>query len=286
MHDFYPMDRKFMRTRFAPTPSGYLHLGNVLSFAITTAIAQQTGAKILLRIDDLDRDRLDKQYVQDIFDTLNFLEIGYDEGPRNMAEYETQFSQIHRLGLYNQALERLKESGELFACACSRTDILRSGAEGIYPGTCRENKITDDAPGSNRRLRTQANKKIGVHTLNGITARSLPQQMKDFIVRKKDKYPAYQLTSVVDDIHFGIDLVVRGDDLWPSTIAQLYLANLLPDNSFADTVFHHHILLQENNGRKLSKSAGDTSVQYMRKQHKKIRTTDAKLARTDGADRH
>src|ERR1035437_9153412 len=95
----------FKRTRIAPTPSGYLHLGNILSFAITAALARKTNAKVLLRIDDFDLERTNKLYVQDIFDTLNFLEIPWDEGPRNMKQYEQEFSQVHRMEMYKKALQ-------------------------------------------------------------------------------------------------------------------------------------------------------------------------------------
>ncbi|HEX3383901.1 MAG TPA: glutamate--tRNA ligase family protein, partial [Mucilaginibacter sp.] len=196
--------RQFSKTRIAPTPSGYLHLGNVLSFAITAAIAEQTGAKILLRIDDLDRDRVRKEYVQDIFDTLNFLEIPWHEGPRNLAGYEAGFSQVHRLPLYNRALEQLKQSGQLFACTCSR---LQAGE--IYPGSCRDKNIAFDAKDVSWRLKTDVSQEIGIRTLNkGVVKTHIPPVMQDFVVRKKDGYPAYQLASVVDDLHFGVDLVV------------------------------------------------------------------------------
>jgi glutamyl-tRNA synthetase len=92
-------DKKFTRTRIAPTPSGYLHLGNALSFALTAAIARSTGAKILLRIDDLDQQRVNLAYVQDVFDTLNFLEIPWDEGPRNVIEYHDEWSQMRRMDM-------------------------------------------------------------------------------------------------------------------------------------------------------------------------------------------
>src|ERR1051325_8948231 len=130
----------FKRTRLAPTPSGYLHFGNALSFCITAHLARKTGAKIFLRIDDLDRERLAKKYVQDIFDTLLFLEIPWDEGPRNMKEYEDEFSQAHRLHLYEKALDRLKEAGHLFACTCSCAQVSLQN-DGSYPGTCRNKKL-------------------------------------------------------------------------------------------------------------------------------------------------
>ena len=127
----------FNKTRLAPTPSGYLHLGNIYSFAVTAALARKTQAKILLRIDDADRERTNKLYVQDIFDTLDFLGIPWDEGPKNTKEYEQEYSQVHRMGIYTKALQQLRESGMLFACTCSRADVLRLNADSIYTGTCR-----------------------------------------------------------------------------------------------------------------------------------------------------
>jgi glutamyl/glutaminyl-tRNA synthetase len=109
---------RFNRTRLAPTPSGFLHLGNILSFAITAALAEKTGAKILLRIDDLDRERVNKLYVQDIFDTLNFLEIPWDEGPRDAKEFEQTHSQMQRMAMYREALRQLADEGKVFACTC------------------------------------------------------------------------------------------------------------------------------------------------------------------------
>lgn len=259
----------FNKTRIAPTPSGYLHLGNALSFAITAALAKKTGAKILLRIDDLDRARVNKAYVQDIFDTLNFLEIPWDEGPRDFAEYESEYSQVHRMELYQKALEELKESKAVFACTCSRSQIRMNNHDDSYPGTCRDKELSVDTPYASWRLKIAEAAEIAVKSLTGPIHAMLPEQMHDFVVRKKDKYPAYQLTSVIDDIHFGIDLIVRGEDLWPSTLAQLYLSSVLHYDNFQNTTFHHHALLSETGGKKLSKSAGDTSIKHLREQGKK-----------------
>src|ERR1700744_3080123 len=121
----------YKRTRIAPTPSGFLHLGNVLSFSITAALARRHDAKILLRIDDLDQARVNKNYLQDIFDTLNFLEIPWDEGPRNVGEFDQSYSQLHRMAMYNKALEKLNNGGQAFACTCSRQQ-LRDGEGGRW----------------------------------------------------------------------------------------------------------------------------------------------------------
>jgi glutamyl/glutaminyl-tRNA synthetase len=267
------MEKTFLynKTRLAPTPSGFLHLGNVLSFSLTAALARRTGAKILLRIDDLDKSRVGSEYVQDIFDTLDFLEIPWDEGPRNFLEYEREFSQQHRLELYRAALQQLLEDGKLFACSCSRTSLSRESSDGGYPGTCRDKRIPFDTADTSWRLLTEGAGEIAVKTvvgagggrglagrgLAGETGRApLTAELRDFIVKKKDGFPAYQLVSVMDDLYFGVDLVVRGEDLWPSTLAQHWLARQLQRDAFGEIHFYHHPLLVEPDGTKLSKSAG------------------------------
>ena len=260
----------FNKTRFAPTPSGFLHLGNIYSFAVTAALAEKTGAKILLRIDDFDREKTNKLYVQDIFDTLNFLGIPWHEGPRNMKEYEQEYSQVHRMGIYTNAVKQLTESGGLFACTCSRADILKHNPDSIYTGTCSDKNLPLDTENASWRILTSNTKQLEVKTVQGgIVNATLPAAMNDFIVRKKDGFPAYQLISILDDITFGIDLVVRGEDLWPSTVAQHYLASFIGDHIFTNTAFYHHPLLTDIEGHKLSKSEGATSVYHLRQQGKK-----------------
>jgi glutamyl/glutaminyl-tRNA synthetase len=250
----------FRMTRIAPTPSGYLHLGNIMSFAITATLAHRYGADILLRIDDMDRERSTPEYIEDIFSTLAFMELPWQYGPRTAMEFEEKYSQRHRLPLYQNALEALAATGKIFACTCSRAQI----PDGIYPGTCRHKQIPLDAPGVSWRLRTDESP-ISLNTLAGTIQATLPDTLRDLVVRKKDGFPAYQLTSVVDDIHYNTDLVVRGNDLYPSSLAQLYLAAHLPQNNFGKVVFHHHALLTQNN-EKLSKTAGAISIQHLRKE--------------------
>lgn len=253
------------RTRIAPTPSGFLHLGNVLSFSLTAALARQSGAKILLRFDDLDSERTGRQYLQDVFDTLQFLGIPWDEGPRDLDEYDRRYSQLHRLDAYTRLLQELRGQGALFACSCSRADLLRKDPQGVYSGACIAKKIPLDTPNVSWRV-IATGEKLQVNNWNGGRIRStLPEEMQYFIVRRKDGLPAYQLASLCDDLHFDVDLIVRGNDLWPSTLAQLYLAKLLGRETFSSALFCHHPLILEKEGRKVSKSAGDISIQSLRK---------------------
>ncbi len=255
----------YNKTRLAPTPSGYLHLGNVFSFAITSFVAKKVGARVLLRIDDMDRGRAEGKYVDDIFETLRFLKIEWDEGPCDKHDLDEKYSQIHRIGLYNEALDRLRNTGKVFACTCSRSQILANNAKGFYAGTCRNKNIPLDMENVSWRLDTEGASPVSIMDIKGSShSISLPADMEYFVIRKKDGFPSYQLTSVVDDLFFGIDLVVRGEDLQGSTIAQLYLSRLLPANHFSKVAFMHHPLILGANRQKLSKSAGDTSVQYLR----------------------
>lgn len=270
----------FTKTRIAPTPSGYLHLGNALSFALTAALARKSGAKVLLRIDDLDQQRVNLNYVQDIFDTLNFLNITWDEGPRDMNDYKANWSQLHRMEFYKEALKQLADHGDVFACQCSRAQLK----DGVYPGTCRNRSIPLDTAETAWRLITDE-KELTVKTLNkGIIKARLPDTLKDFVVKKKDGFPAYQLASVIDDLHFGVDLVVRGEDLYPSTIAQLYLADVLDLVVFKNTIFHHHPLVMGGSDKKLSKSAGATSIKYLREQGKTAADVYEEIGRILGVE--
>ncbi|SCW83410.1 glutamate--tRNA ligase family protein [Mucilaginibacter sp. NFR10] len=254
----------FNKTRIAPTPSGFLHVGNVLSFSITATLARKHGAKVLLRIDDLDRARVNREYLTDIFDTLRFLEIPWDEGPQDADDFEARFSQIHRMHLYNEALEQLAAGGFVFACACSRKQMSEIGS-----CTCSDKQIPLNTLGASWRLRTDNVATLLVKSYTGkIIQTQLLAEMENFVVKKKDSFPAYQLTSVIDDLFYGIDLIVRGEDLWASTLAQIQLAAVLDKQDFNDIVFYHHPLLLEKDGKKLSKSAGSTSIRYLRQEGK------------------
>lgn len=214
----------------------------------------------------MDQQRVRPEYVQDIFDTLHFLEIPWEEGPRSPEDLQREWSQLHREALYQQALEALKAGGKLFACDCSRSGLQHSG--GVYDGHCLHRGLPWDGPDVCWRINTAAPLTLDMRTDNGVLPVMLPAEQRYFVVRKKDGHAAYQLASVVDDDYFGIDLVIRGEDLWGSTLAQLYLSETAGMDRFRNTTFYHHILLTEASGKKLSKSEGATAVRYLRKEGK------------------
>lgn len=239
----------------------------MLSFILTGIVAKKQGAKVLLRIDDMDRDRVRPQYVEDIFESLRFLGLEWNEGPTDAEDFEQHFSQLHRREHYEALLQQLIATGQVFACTCSRADILKQSPDGSYPGTCRHKGRPLDGPNSALRLHTPDAVELEVQTLSGpLRINQFPAAIKDFVVRKKDGAPAYQVCSVADDLYFGVNLICRGADLWPSTLAQLYLAELAGAHSFSKTIFYHHQLLLDAEGAKMSKSAGATSVFQLRKQ--------------------
>jgi glutamyl-tRNA synthetase len=259
----------------------------MLSFVLTAGMARKYGASILLRIDDMDHERLRKEYLDDIFETLKFLEIPWDEGPRSTEEQLATFSQKNRSNLYREAMNHLQEKNSVFACACSRSKLEQAANSNRYPGTCRDQNISLDASNVQWRLKTNPDAIIEMHDLlKGTVSTQLPVGMESFQVRKKNGDPSYQLTSLMDDLHFGIDLIVRGEDLWDSSLAQLSLARRLDKPSFLAAKFLHHPLLKLNGNEKLSKSAGSTSIQYLRRSGLNMQEIYAKMAVSVGSDQH
>ncbi|TXK38136.1 tRNA glutamyl-Q synthetase [Pontibacter qinzhouensis] len=263
-----PLAKARIRTRIAPTPSGYLHLGNVLSFALTWALARSQNGTIALRIDDLDNTRFRPEYLHNIFETLQFMGIDYDEGPASPDDFLKNYSQHQRLPLYRQLLDQLQAKNLLYACPCSRSQIAAVSPQGLYPLTCRSRQVPLSEPGTAWRIRVPEHEKVCFYDqlLQQNYEVPLWQQMPDFVVRRKDGIPAYQVASVCDDLQMGINLVVRGQDLLTSTAAQVYLAACTGNTAFANMQFFHHPLLLNAAGDKLSKSDGALSVHHMRQQ--------------------
>lgn len=209
--------------------------------------------------------------------------IPWDGGPADAFAFERSWSQVRRMELYRRALAQLRLAGAVFACSCSRTTVFRSGNVGGCPGGCRERGSSLDASGVAWRLKTdELPVGLRIKTVDGADVDAvLPEEMREFVVMKKDGFPAYQLTSLVDDVYYGIDLIVRGNDLWPSTLAQYVLSYALGAMDFGEAAgcraagfseaagfreaaFYHHALLLGDGGGKLSKSAGATSIRYLR----------------------
>lgn len=244
-------------SRLAPTPSGYLHLGNAVNFVLTWLLVRRAVGTLHLRIDDLDRARLRPAYLENIFRTIEWLGLDYDAGPAGPTDFERNYSQLHQLHHYQAALDQLRQvPGLLYACRCSRAAVLAGAPAGRYEDSCRVGKLPFEAPGVAWRAHVPATSQVGVFDYwQGRQEISLAAETGDFVVRKKDGWPAYQLSSIVDDLRLGTTLIVRGLDLLPSTAAQLWLARQVPGlMTFQTTHFLHHPLLPGPDGLKLSKS--------------------------------
>lgn len=227
-------------SRIAPTPSGYLHAGNAYNFILTYLLTRSLGGVLHLRIDDYDLGRYRLEFVQNIFDVLEFLDLDYDKGATSVSDFERNFSFKTRAKRYENALKKLDE---IYICECTRAtkDAYKNG---IYTKICKDKKLKFIKDKTAIRLSVDENDELG---------RQVAAQMGDFVIYKKDFTPAYNFASVIDDENMGVNLVVRGEDLLPCTLAQRYLAKRL-NFGFLNAKFIHHKLLLDG-VKKLSKSS-------------------------------
>jgi glutamyl-Q tRNA(Asp) synthetase len=241
-------------TRFAPSPTGRLHLGHAFSALVGHARAKDANGAFRLRIEDLDQTRSRPEFAGGIYQDLEWLGIGWQE---------PVLVQSQRTAAYEATLDRLKSEGVVFACFCTRTDIAQSltaphgDAATSYPGTCRN--LLDD-PG--RRATTphcwrlnseKALERAGLPSwaeTGGARFTASAQDIGDAILARKDAPASYHLACVVDDWHSGVTLVVRGMDLRPSTPVQRLLQVLL---ALPEPTYLHHPLVTHSDGRRLAK---------------------------------
>ena len=279
--------QKGLKFRLAPTPSGFLHPGNLYNFMLTEAFRKALDGKLLLRIDDLDRSRFRPEFLSDVFRQLEALRIQPDEGPSGPEAFEAEWSQRHRLPLYFKALEAMKP--KLYACTCSRKD-WKSQAN-AYPGSCRNLGLAMDEP--NRHWRMAVPKSASVRRLDLCGRQvdypaALPEG--DPILRNREGKPAYQLASIVDDLHFEVEAVVRGEDLRPSSGFQYWLAEHMEAKAYTGLRCWHHPLRLNARGEKLSKSSStqgpmDLSRRELNQLEREARLeVEAALNRTAGGD--
>ncbi|MCH2191099.1 MAG: tRNA glutamyl-Q(34) synthetase GluQRS [Gammaproteobacteria bacterium] len=237
--------------RYAPSPTGDLHLGNLRTALIAWLQARSQGGKFLMRMEDTDTPRVVVGSDLRILKDLEWLGLDWDE---------SVIYQSARLELYQAAIEQLRESGLVYPCFCSRKDIRLAGSAphaqpGVYPGIC-SNLNTEE-------IRQRSIVKQPAYRLR--VSADLKEKCGDFVLLRADGIVAYQLAVVVDDLEQGITDVVRGADLIDSTDRQLYLAQQLHANGRA-IQYHHIPLMLDNAGNRLSKRDGSLSVKQWRAQ--------------------
>jgi glutamyl/glutaminyl-tRNA synthetase len=255
-------------TRFAPAPTGRLHLGHLVNALYTWGIARATGGRVLLRVEDHDRQRSRREHETAILDDLERLGLLPDEPPiRAFRAGATAFRQSDSDAVYAAAFARLATAGLVYACACSRSTFAAWEAEhgrpwrGIgCPRGCRSARLGLDAPGVGLRAAVGAGSERWVDILAGPMADE-PAATGDPLVRDRVGNWTYAFCVVVDDARQGVDLVIRGRDLLDATPVQLRLARLLGRET--PPRFLHHPLVRRASGQKLSKAEGDTAVRSM-----------------------
>lgn len=276
-------------TRFAPSPTGYLHLGH----AFAALMAAKAGTRLLLRIEDLDQGRAREEFVNAIFEDLHWLGLHWEE---------PVLRQSGRMGAYREALARLQAEGLLYPCFCSRAGIADEIARAIeaphydvlpappagpdgphYPGTCRgldprqaQRRIASGAPYSLRLDAAKAADKAGPLTLREKDKMVSvdPLLFGDAVLARKDVPASYHLAVVVDDAFQNVDLVTRGEDLAPAAHIQRLLQALL---ELPEPAYAHHRLILDDSGRKFSKRDRAVTLRQMRAEGASAKDIKARL---------
>jgi glutamyl/glutaminyl-tRNA synthetase len=255
-------------TRFAPSPTGYLHLGHVANAIYVWGIARALGGRVLLRMEDHDRGRCRPEYEAAALEDLEWLGLEPDVGrPGEFRSGPSAYRQSDCSATYREALGGLDAQGRTFVCDCSRKDIAAEAGdpfneETVYPGRCRDRGLAPD-PGRGIRLRIEPGAERFVDGLLGELCQEPAAQCGDFLLRDRLGQWTYQLAVVVDDFRHHVDLVIRGEDLLSSTGRQLRLGRLLGREW--PPVFLHHPLINKPDGAKLSKASGDAGVRELRR---------------------
>ncbi len=255
--------------RFAPSPSGRMHLGNVLCALLAWLSARAKGGRFLLRIEDLDPDRCPRELADLIEDDLRWLGLDWDAGGAASGD---EYYQSARTPVYEKYYAILAGRAEIYPCFCSRAALHAASAPHLsdgrvlYAGTCYH--LSPEAIAEKRRQRSPAARvhvpEETIHFTDGVQgayAEHLPSECGDFILRRSDGVFAYQLAVTVDDGLMGVTEVVRGRDLLESTARQIWLHRLF---GFQPPQYYHIPLLVDHDGRRLSKRDDDLDLGLLR----------------------
>lgn len=256
---------KTIRTRFAPSPTGYLHIGGARTALYCYLMAKKQGGQFILRIEDTDRERSTDEAIQAILDGMKWLQLTHDEGP---------FFQTQRYDLYNKEIDRLVVEKKAYPCFCTQQEIAHkrelAQAQKIkfkYDRTCwkmsesaRAQKLAENIPHCIR-FYSPDNQDVVVNDLIKGVVVVQAQELDDLILRRSDGNPTYNLTVVIDDADMRITHVIRGDDHLNNTFRQIQLYRAL---GYALPEFAHCSMINGDDGKKLSKRHGATSVMAYR----------------------
>lgn len=259
-------------TRFAPTPSGYMHLGHAYAALVACEAARAGGGRFLLRIEDIDPDRARAPFEQAIYDDLRWLGLDWDGEVMRQSE---------RMAAYGDALDRLDRLEVLYPCFCTRRKIRaeiahaaqapHGPAEAVYPGICRSLPVDERrhriAAGEPFALRLDVARALeltgplGWQDLRAGELRATPEHLGDVVLARKDIPTSYHLAVTVDDAAQGVSLVTRGEDLFSSTHVHRLLQALL---GLPTPRYYHHNLIADSNGLRLAKRNRAVTLRTLR----------------------
>ena len=254
-------------TRFAPSPTGYLHLGHVANAVWTWGLARALAGRVLLRLEDHDRGRCRPAYEAALLEDLEWLGLEPDVGgAAELRAGASTYRQSDAGARYEAALDALSSRGLVFACDCSRKDLARTDGDVLneetrYAGRCRARGLEPGA-GRGRRVRIDPGTEHFEDARLGHREQDPSAQCGDLLLQDRLGQWTYQFAVVVDDLRQEVDFVVRGEDLIASTGRQIRLRRMLDDSTAP--VFLHHPLIRKPGGEKLSKSSGDTGIRELR----------------------
>lgn len=269
------MEQRPLRGRFAPSPSGRMHLGNLFCALMAWLPVRAFGGEMVLRIEDLDPDRSKMEYARQMEDDLLWFGLDWDEGGSKRGPHGPYY-QSQRQELYAECFRRLEEKGLVYPCYCTRSELHdaqaphREDGSPVYSGRCRSltpeeqrERAAHRSPAF--RLKVPDQEMVFTDGYQVEYRENLARDCGDFIIRRSDGVYAYQLAVVADDGEMGITQVVRGCDLLDSTPRQLYLYELL---GYPAPEFYHIPLLLSPTGKRLSKRDKDKDLGYLRACHK------------------
>ena len=256
------------QTRFAPSPTGFLHLGHAYSALQCWEWAQKHGSSLILRIEDIDHTRCKDEYVESIYEDLRWLGLDWVKPVRIQSHHQAD---------YHLAIEKLVDLGVLYPCVCSRKDIERALSaphiedRSVYPGTCRKMPpITN--PTSDYSLRLDVEKALKItgpltwHDEAAGLIEASPMMLGDVVIARKDIATSYHLSVVVDDALQGIETVIRGKDLFDVTHIHRLLQALL---DLPVPLYKHHDLIVDATGERLAKRSGGRLIRSLREVNEK-----------------
>lgn len=255
-------------TRFAPSPTGRLHLGHAFAARFAHDRARENNGKFLLRIEDIDPVRCKPEFIDGILEDLDWLGLKWDQQPILQSE---------RLDFYADALQKLKDRGVLYPCVCTRKEIEseiarmghapHAGETAVYPGTCRGKHLDLSCFDRwswrldiEKSLRQIGESLFFVDESRG-RVKANPAIFGDIILARKETPASYHLCSVLDDAAQGVTLVTRGEDLFDSTHVHRLLQALL---GLDTPLYHHHRLILDAEGRRLAKRDQSVTIKFLR----------------------